>query len=81
MMAVQFYKIYIYDYFHFRLSRMKAQYDVAFSHYFDMEPFFNPASVGKDNKLNINAAYAMDMTDLNIIRRQCMPLLIFHSTL
>lgn len=37
----------------------RAQYDVAFSHYFDMQPSFNPASVGKQNKLNINAAYAM----------------------
>ena len=32
---------------------MRAQYDVAFSHYFDMEPSFNPASVGKYDKLNI----------------------------
>lgn len=40
---------------------MRAQYDVAFSHYFDMEPSFNPASVGKYDKLNINAVYAMDM--------------------
>ena len=40
---------------------IKAQYDASFSHYFDMEPSFNPASVGKYDKLNINAAYAMDM--------------------
>ena len=38
-----------------------AQYDVSFSHYFDMEPSFNPASVGKQSKLNITAAYALDM--------------------
>ncbi len=38
-----------------------AQYDVAFSHYFDMEPSFNPAAVGKQTKLNITAAYALDM--------------------
>lgn len=38
-----------------------AQYDVNFSHYFDMEPWFNPASVGKEDKLNITVAYAMDM--------------------
>lgn len=37
-----------------------AQYDVAFSHYFDMEPTFNAAAVGKQSKLNITAAYAMD---------------------
>lgn len=39
----------------------RGQYDVSFSHYFDMEPSFNPAAVGKQSKLNITAAYAMDM--------------------
>lgn len=38
-----------------------AQYDVSFSHYFDMEPTFNAAAVGKQPKLNITAAYALDM--------------------
>lgn len=38
----------------------RAQYDVSFSHYFDMEPSFNAAAVGKQSKLNITAAYAMD---------------------
>ena len=41
--------------------RIDAQYDVNFSHYFDMEPSFNPASVGKEPKLNITGAYALDM--------------------
>ncbi|MCF0203287.1 MAG: PorP/SprF family type IX secretion system membrane protein [Bacteroidaceae bacterium] len=41
-------------------GNVKAQYDVSFSHYFDMEPSFNPAAVGKDAKLNIVAAYALD---------------------
>lgn len=36
-----------------------AQYDVSFSHYFDMEPSFNAASVGKQSKLNVSAAYAI----------------------
>lgn len=40
---------------------VKAQYDVSFSHYFDMEPSFNPAAVGKDIKLNVAAAYAIDL--------------------
>lgn len=40
--------------------RSHAQYDVAFSHYFDMEPSFNAASVGKESKLNVSAAYAID---------------------
>jgi len=38
-----------------------AQYDVSFSHYFDMEPSFNPASVGKHEELNITGAYALDL--------------------
>lgn len=38
-----------------------AQYDVSFSHYFDMEPSFNAASVGKQAKLNVSAAYAIDL--------------------
>ncbi len=43
------------------LSMMgRAQYDVSFSHYFDMEPSFNPASVGKEAVLNVVAAYAMN---------------------
>ena len=36
-----------------------AQYDPAFSHYFDMEPSFNPAAAGKESKLNVAGAYAM----------------------
>ena len=42
-------------------QEVMAQYDVVFSHYYDMEPSFNPAAVGKDKKLNIRAAYAMDL--------------------
>lgn len=38
-----------------------AQYDPSFSHYFDMEPSFNPAAVGKQAKINVNVAYALDM--------------------
>ena len=38
----------------------KAQYDVSFSHYWDMEPYYNAASVGKEAKLNVSGAYALD---------------------
>ena len=38
-----------------------AQYDVSFGHYWAMEPSFNPASVGKEDKLNVAGAYAMQM--------------------
>lgn len=40
---------------------VRAQYDPSFSHYFDMEPWFNPAAVGKEAKINVNAAYALDL--------------------
>lgn len=39
----------------------RAQYDVVFSHYFDMQSSFNPAATGKESKLNVNVAYAMQM--------------------
>lgn len=41
------------------VSRAGAQYDVSFSHYWDLEPYYNAAAVGKQSKLNITAAYAM----------------------
>lgn len=42
------------------VSKAGAQYDATFSHYWDMEPYFNPAAAGKQQKLNIAAAYAMN---------------------
>ena len=38
-----------------------AQYDPSFSHYWAMEPSFNPAAVGKESKLNVAVAYNMTM--------------------
>ena len=38
-----------------------AQYDPIFSHYWAMEPSFNPAAVGKESKLNVVGGYALDM--------------------
>ena len=43
----------------FAVLKAGAQYDVAFSHYWDVEPYYNPGSVGKQSKLNVTAAYAM----------------------
>lgn len=40
----------------------KAQYDPSFSHYWEMEPSFNPASVGKERKINVGIAYSMALT-------------------
>lgn len=39
----------------------RAQYDVSFSHYWDLEPYFNPAAVGKQSKLNVAGAYNISM--------------------
>ena len=40
---------------------VQAQYDVSFSHYWAMEPSYNPASVGKEDKLNVAGAYAIQL--------------------
>ena len=42
-------------------TKVRAQYDVYFSHYFDMQTSFNPAASGLFDKLNITASYAMSM--------------------
>lgn len=42
-------------------SLANAQYDPSFSHYFDMETCYNPAAAGKQSKINVTAAYALDM--------------------
>lgn len=39
----------------------RAQYDMVFSHYFDMPTSFNPAAAGKEGQLNVNLAYAMQL--------------------
>lgn len=39
-----------------------GQYDVSFSHYWAMEPSFNPAAVGKEMKINVAAAYNNTLT-------------------
>ena len=39
-----------------------AQYDPSFSHYWAMEPSFNPAAVGKQQKMNVAVGYNMTMT-------------------
>lgn len=38
-----------------------AQYDPSFSHYFDMETSYNPGAVGKQPKINVSVAYALDL--------------------
>lgn len=43
------------------ISQVRAQYDPYFSHYWGMESSFNPAAVGKEEKINVAAAYAMSL--------------------
>lgn len=40
---------------------VSAQQDVSFSHYWAMEPSFNPAAAGKASVVNVTGAYAMSM--------------------
>lgn len=39
----------------------RAQYDPSFSHYWAMQTSFNPAAVGKQDKINVTAAYNMSL--------------------
>ena len=49
-----------------------AQYDVEFSHYFDMEPYYNAAAVGKQDKLNLVGAYSMQFAGFELECRYSM---------
>lgn len=42
-------------------AKTLAQYDPSFSHYWAMEPSYNPAAAGKTSFLNVAAAYNMTM--------------------
>ena len=44
------------------LHEARAQYDPSFSHYWAMEPSYNPGAAGKDNVLNVVGAYNMTLT-------------------
>lgn len=55
------YIVFILDMLFFTLTDVRAQYDVSFSHYFDMGPSFNPGAVGKESKLNVTGIYAIDL--------------------
>ncbi len=44
------------------IDKAKGQYDPSFTHYWMMEPQFNPASAGSTNLLRIVGAYSAQMT-------------------
>lgn len=44
------------------LGEAQAQYAPSYSHYWAMEPVFNPAAAGKDPMLNVTGAYNMSLT-------------------
>ena len=56
-----FRKLYIGIFLFLAALTAQAQYDVSFSHYWAMEPSFNPGAVGKEAKLNVVGAYALQM--------------------
>ena len=45
----------------FAAVELHAQYDPSFSHYWSMETSFNPAAVGKQQKINVDVAYNMTL--------------------
>ena len=63
---------------------VSAQQDPSFSHYWAMETSFNPASAGKESKLNVTGAYAMTLTGFEHAPRTMyvgadMPLLLMNA--
>ena len=68
----------------FAVLAARAQYDPSFSHYWAMETSFNPAAVGKEQKLNVAGAYNMTLTGFENNPRTMyvgadMPLYFFRS--
>ena len=63
---------------------MLAQQEPHFSHYWAMEPSFNPAAVGKEAKINVTGAYAMTLMGFEHAPRTMhvgadLPFLLFNS--
>ncbi len=46
----------------FVAQHLKAQYDAAFTNYWALQGYFNPAASGLDEKLNIQGVYSMQLT-------------------
>ncbi len=66
------------------VSTARGQYDVSFSHYWDMEPYYNPAAAGKQDKLSVVGAYALDFVGFENNPRSMyigadMPLFLLNS--
>lgn len=66
------------------VMKLMAQYDVSFAHYWTMEPSFNPATVGKEAKLNVAGAYSIQMAGFEhnpntIYAAVDMPFYALHS--
>ena len=61
-----------------------AQQEPHFSHYWAMEPSFNPGAVGKESKLNVTGAYAMTLMGFENAPRTMhvgvdLPFLLFNT--
>ncbi len=55
-------KLYIIGVMLMALIRASAQQEPSFTHYWALEPSFNPAAVGKAPVINVTGSYAMSMT-------------------
>ena len=67
------------------LTTVRAQQEPSFSHYWAMEPSFNPATAGKEMKINVVGAYAMTLTGFEHNPRTMyisgdMPLMLLNKT-
>ena len=63
---------------------VSAQQEPSFSHYWAMEPSFNPAAAGKESKINVTGAFAMTLTGFEHAPRTMyvgadMPLLFMNA--
>ena len=63
---------------------VSAQQEPSFSHYWALEPSFNPAAAGKESKLNVAGTYAMTLTGFEHAPRTMyvgadMPLLLMNT--
>ena len=70
--------------FSLSMLRASAQQEPSFSHYWAMEPSFNPAAAGKESKLNVAGAYAMTLTGFENAPRTMyvgadMPLMLMNA--
>ena len=68
----------------FSSLKVKAQFDVHFTQYWDLKGFYNPAWAGQTDKLNISGTYSMQMMNFTHAPRRMyfgadMPFSLFNK--